>query len=223
MAAKDYRKGGIPYGFVAFPKDVLNDPRFFELQASSKLLLFDVAAQYTGENNGRLCPSFEVMRYRGWNSKHTLRSAIEGLLECPFVIRTRMWRRPRTAEWLGLTFWKLNWHESMDGGFKDPRSWPYLNFVCLKPQVEVQKHDRSTSKSAAGGAGTASMERSSASVLVQKLTLATEVKAANPIGAETAPVLDVAISAAVSSVPRVSPVFKGGPSQLGSGVRKAAP
>ena len=56
-----------------------------------------------------------------------------------------------------------------------------------------------------------------------ELTLATEVKSANPIGAETAPVLDVAISAAVSSVPRVSPVFKGGPSQLGSGVRKAAP
>ena len=45
MAAKDYRKGGIPYGFVAFPKDVLSDPRYFELQASSKVLLFDVAAQ----------------------------------------------------------------------------------------------------------------------------------------------------------------------------------
>jgi hypothetical protein len=87
--------------FVAFPRTCSNDPRFYELQSSSKVLLLDVAAQYTGKNNGRLCPSFEVMRHRGWNSKHTLRSAIEGLLESSVCHPNADVATPRTAEWLG--------------------------------------------------------------------------------------------------------------------------
>src|SRR4051812_11630580 len=104
MAAKNYRKGAIPYGFVPLPKDVLRSAEFAGLGASSKALMLDLMAQYTGKNNGRLCPGFEVMRKSGWSSKAKLLRAKRALLECSFVLQTRIGHPPRTTEWVGFTW-----------------------------------------------------------------------------------------------------------------------
>ncbi len=196
MAAKDYRKGGLPFGFVPIPKEVLKSTEFGTLTASAKALMLDLAAQYTGKNNGRLCPSFDVMQRCGWTSKHTLLRAKRALLECDFALQTRIGHPPRTAEWIGFTWWKLDWHESME---VSPRGWPYLNFVAALSVVPKQHHE--SPKQAVGSAKTAPMKAAAEALSVQKQHHTTEVNGENGRGAKTAHVLDVAISGVDSCVP----------------------
>lgn len=125
MAKPDYKKGALPFEYVAVPKLILRSSEYQQLHHRSKALLMDLAAQYTGSNNGRLCPSFTVMDRIGWN-KGTLNEAKKGLLDCSFYVVTRKGHAPRTAEWIGLTWWKLDYHPSMD---IEPRSFAYLNFT----------------------------------------------------------------------------------------------
>lgn len=126
MARSDFRRGAIPYLFLPLPKDVLLSTEYQALPFSSKALILDLMGQYTGKNNGRLCPAFEVMQRSGWASKTTLIRAKVALLECSFVMLTRKGHAPRTAEWIGFTWWKLNYLEGMD---INPRDFHYLNFV----------------------------------------------------------------------------------------------
>ena len=156
MSAKDYRKGAIPYHFVAVPKLVLASGEYIALPPSAKALLFDLTAQYTGKNNGRLCPNFEVMkRDRGWTSKHTLLRAKRALLACSWALQTRIGHPPRTSEWMGFTWWKLDYEPTME---ISPRAWPYLNFATALSVVPKQRYE--ARKSAPGSAKTAPMTAS---------------------------------------------------------------
>lgn len=129
MAKRDYERGGIPYAFVAIPKEVLSMPEYQSLPASSKALLLDLANQYTGKNNGRLTPSMQAMDRCGWASKGTLQRAKAALLEAPFVVLTRKGHPPRTTEWIAFTWWKCDYEKTMD---IDPKSFPYLNFLPMR-------------------------------------------------------------------------------------------
>lgn len=129
MAKRDYRKGAIKYPFIAFPKQVLASSEWRQLSHRGRSLLLDLCGQYTGKNNGRFCPSFEVMKRYGWGSKSNLARAKGELLDTSFVVLTRRGRAPRTAEWVGLTWWQLDYHESMEIA---PTEWPYMNFVDLR-------------------------------------------------------------------------------------------
>jgi hypothetical protein len=160
MAKRDYKKGGIPFTFAALPMDVIRSEQWQALSHGARALAIDLMAQYTGKNNGRLCPSFEAMERHGWKSKHTLIAAKRALLECPFVVLTRKGHPPRTADWIAFTWWPLNWEPSMDIG---PKSLPYLNFVRVERRdpntgralSEVQKLHHKPQKTAPGGAETA--------------------------------------------------------------------
>lgn len=128
MAKSDYRKGAIPYGFVAVPIAILRSPEYMALGDAAKGLLLDLMEQYTGGNNGRLTPSWTVMQRRGWAGKTKLHRAKNDLLETSFCIRTRKGKAPQTAEWVGFTWWKIDYHKTME---IDPRLWPYLNFLSV--------------------------------------------------------------------------------------------
>lgn len=130
MGRRDYRKGALPFEFVPIPREVLTMPEYQVLSSSAKVLMLDLAAQYTGKNNGRLCPAWEVMRRTGWVSKGTLQRARDALLQAPFVVLTRKGHPPRTVDWVAFTWWKLDYEKSMDATV-DPRLFPYLNFVRL--------------------------------------------------------------------------------------------
>lgn len=135
MARRDYRKGALPFEFIPIPKAVLAMPDFIGLPSGAKVLMLDLAAQYTGKNNGRLCPAWEVMKRSGWVSKGTLQRARDALLEMPFVVHTRKGHPPRTVDWIAFTWWKLDYEKSMDAWI-DPRGFPYLNFNFIRPIVK---------------------------------------------------------------------------------------
>lgn len=128
MGKRDYRKGALPFEFQPIPKDVLRMKEFQDLPASSKALMLDLMGQYDGRNNGKLCPAFEVMRRTGWVSKGTVQRAKDALVDTPFAVLTRMGHPPRTVDWIGFTWWKLDYERSME---IDPAKFPYLNFIRM--------------------------------------------------------------------------------------------
>lgn len=129
MAKDNYRKGAITYNFIALPNRVVASREWQVLPHRARSLAIDLMYQYTGKNNGRLCPGFEVMRRFGWRSKDQVIKAKRELLTTQFCIQTRIGHAPRTAEWLGFTWWKLHWHESMD---MSATAWPYMNFIDIE-------------------------------------------------------------------------------------------
>lgn len=147
MSKRDYRKGKLSFPFVALPIEIIRSDEWLNLPPNARVLAIDLMSQYTGRNNGRLCPGFPVMRKYGWKSKETLIKAKKALLDCSFVVQTRIGHAPRTAEWIGFTWWDLDYDKSMD---IRPQGFPYLNFVIatkldpnegrVKPAVrEVRK------------------------------------------------------------------------------------
>ena len=113
MARSRHRKGSIPFAFVAVPMAVLKGNEWRHMSDRARVLMFDLMAQYTGKNNGRLSPSLAAMRERGWTSCDQLAKAKAELLACPFAIETRKGRPPRTGRgsashggrWTGTSPW----------------------------------------------------------------------------------------------------------------------
>lgn len=120
------KRGSIDYAFIAIPKALITSSVWQELPHAVRALTFDLAGLYTGSNNGRLSVSWVAMSRCGWVSKDTLLRAKKGLLETEFAVLTRKGHPPRTDEWIGLTWWKLDYHSSMD---VDPKVWPYCRFL----------------------------------------------------------------------------------------------
>lgn len=125
MTKSAHRKGQLPFQFVALPTEVIRSAEWRALPHSARALAIDLLAQYTGKNNGRLCPSFVAMSECGWTSKQTLANAKRALLETDFFICTRKGHPPRTAEWIGFTWQEINFDPSMD---ISPRSCGAQNF-----------------------------------------------------------------------------------------------
>lgn len=128
MGKRSHAKGSISYQFIAVPKLLIASLEWQRLSFRGRALALDLMGQYSGKNNGRLCPSFEVMRRAGWTSKDQLVKAKRELLSTRFCIQTRMGHPPRTSEWLGFTWWRLDWHESMD---ISATGWPLGDFFDL--------------------------------------------------------------------------------------------
>lgn len=130
MAKSDYKRARLPYHFGVVPQEVLRSRGWIDLPPNAVKLAMALVAQYTGKNNGRLCPSVEALSNAGYSmSKRTAIDAKRALLECPWCLLTRQGCAPRTADWVGFTWWKLDYERSMNIG---PRDFPYLNFVEMK-------------------------------------------------------------------------------------------
>ncbi|UUZ49508.1 hypothetical protein LP420_04225 [Massilia sp. B-10] len=77
---KSRKKGVTP--FLLVPMALLNCPKYRALSSSAVKLLYDIASQFNGKNNGDLCAAWKIMRPKGWKSEATLHKA------------KRSWSRP---------------------------------------------------------------------------------------------------------------------------------
>lgn len=75
--------------FFRMPVEVLDSPAYCGLSFKARALLFDMGAQFRGNNNGDLAAPWSWMKARGWKSKDTLRRALDELLEAGMVQLTR--------------------------------------------------------------------------------------------------------------------------------------
>jgi hypothetical protein len=75
--------------FLAIPHVVLENEDFINLSPRAIKLLFDIASQFRGTNNGDLCAAFSIMEKRGWKSKSLLANSLKELLDKNFILLTR--------------------------------------------------------------------------------------------------------------------------------------
>jgi len=103
--ATEKRDGG---GFITLPLSVLNGAAYLGLNAHARMLLFDLAAQYRGDNNGDMCAAWKLMHPRGWKSEETLGKAKRHLLEVGLIVETRKGARPNKCSLFALTWYALD-------------------------------------------------------------------------------------------------------------------
>ena len=131
MAKNNYRKGDLGgMAFVAMPLIVLDSPDYLELSPSATKLLIDVYRQYSGINNGRLSPCWELMRKRGWKSQTTLNNAKKELRQTRLITVTKAGTRQKGNPELWAVNWRqLDWRKDMD---IQPTGFDYKGFLDLK-------------------------------------------------------------------------------------------
>ena len=95
--------------FMAIPHVVMSHPDYINLSYKSKVLLFDLAFQFRGKNNGDLTAAPSVLRKRGWVRANTISDAIKELIEANLIIRTREGRFMNPHSRCAL--YALTWHQ----------------------------------------------------------------------------------------------------------------
>lgn len=146
--AKDKRDGG---AFFTVPAAVLNGAAYLGCSAHARMLLFDLLAQYRGDNNGDLCAAWKLMHPRGWKSEETLHKAKRELIEASLIVETRKGARPNKCSLFALT-----WHSLDDCGGKldmSARSFPRGAYRLKDPLPLLGKNASLTTAGVAEGAG----------------------------------------------------------------------
>lgn len=144
MAKRDHQKGALSHlgQFVALSYTMMDSPAYMGLSASAKVLLQDVARQYSGKNNGQLSPCWELMQRRGWKSPVTLNSAKKELRKTSLITVTRKGTRGPNgkAELWSINWMRLDWKPYFDIG---PKGQDYMGYIELKvdPTTDQQKRE----------------------------------------------------------------------------------
>lgn len=76
--------------FAGIPHSVMQHPDYYKLSGNAVKLLVELAMQYNGRNNGKLCAVFSQLRVRGWNSQGTLDRAKKELLKADLIVKTKI-------------------------------------------------------------------------------------------------------------------------------------
>ena len=85
--------------FLRMPHDVMKQKKFLALKPMERTVLFELAMQYNGHNNGDLCAAPKTMRDRGINSKSGVEKALAMLEEFGFIMKTRQGGRHMPNLW----------------------------------------------------------------------------------------------------------------------------
>jgi len=126
---KDRRDAGM---FIQVPLSVLDAEAYLTLTAHETMLLWDIAGQYRGMNNGRLLAGWKYMHEaRRWKSRDTLDRARATLLGRGLIFLTRQGRMPNVSSWYACTWWPLDHCAAMDAG---PQSLPRGQYSQWRPE-----------------------------------------------------------------------------------------
>jgi hypothetical protein len=99
-------KGG-EHSFVMVPHYILKSDEFGALTGNALKLLFELAKEYKGGNNGNLSCAFSVLKARGWKSSGTLTAAKQLLLAKGWIICTRHGGSHR-CDLFAVTWWPID-------------------------------------------------------------------------------------------------------------------
>lgn len=133
MSKRDHQKGALSHlgQFVALSYTMMDSPDYMGLSASAKVLLQDVARQFSGKNNGLLSPCWELMQRRGWKSPTTLNAAKKELRSSRLITVTRRGTKGPNgkAELWAINWMRMDWKPDFD---ITPRGQDYLGYVDLQ-------------------------------------------------------------------------------------------
>lgn len=75
--------------FAGVPEVVMNHPDYYKLGFSARALLFELALQYRGNNNGKLCAVHSQLKERGWSTDTTLYKNLQQLVDANLIVKTK--------------------------------------------------------------------------------------------------------------------------------------
>ena len=78
-----------PGTFFLIRKDIFNHANYHGLSHRAVRLLWDLYAQYNGNNNGDFSATYSIMKHKGWRSNDQLQKAKDELIEKKWIIVTR--------------------------------------------------------------------------------------------------------------------------------------
>ena len=125
-------------GFLTIPFSVLESKAYITANPYARMLLFDLAMQYRGDNNGDLCAAWKVMQPRGWRSEETLQKAKRDLIDLGLIVETRKGARPNKASLYAVTWCALD-HCSGKLDMSD-NSFPRGAYRLLDPLPPIGKN-----------------------------------------------------------------------------------
>lgn len=128
-------KGGRAW---VIPVLALRHPNCVRLTPQALKLLFDLGRQYSGMNNGYLCPAWKLMREVGWKSTETLFLATKELEHYGWIVKTRQGDRNK-ANLYALTWFRI---DSMPD--RDPLDYGPTFAPCNSWDQERPLFDRDT-------------------------------------------------------------------------------
>lgn len=138
MAGK-YKKARRDSGrFIMVPVSVLESTVYRSLGTSAKALLWDIASQYKGDNNGKLLAGWTFMsEERGWKGPNTLQRAKDELLaSASIVVETRIGMFPNKSAWYACTWWPLDWSTEME---MSEQAFPRGAYKNAAPCIDSEK------------------------------------------------------------------------------------
>lgn len=124
------RDNGMGGRFVGLPHWVMLHPAYRAASARARSLLFDVAMQYNGRNNGRLVACEKFLNPLGWKSKDGIHKGKTELLSLGLLVETRKGAKPNRAAWYALSWRPLDATAGLD---LDPRH--YVTLAARKIDV----------------------------------------------------------------------------------------
>lgn len=120
--------------FTALPHNVIHSKEFRALGYSARSLLFDLAAQYHGNNNGKLVCCEKYLKPLMWNSNGTITRALKQLIKSGLIIQTRQGMMPpcSQAAWFAIGWFNLDVVEGLDMN-------PKLYKRCITTPIDTLK------------------------------------------------------------------------------------
>lgn len=118
--------------FTALPHSVIHSVEYRALGYSARALLFDIATQYLGNNNGKLVACDSYLKPLGWNSNGTISKALKELKTSGLLIQTRQGMKPpyKQAAWFALGWFGLDVTQGIDFS---PRTYRRFVATPIKP------------------------------------------------------------------------------------------
>ncbi|WP_458037710.1 hypothetical protein [Paraburkholderia graminis] len=95
---------------------MLDSDAYQNLSHPAARLLWELARQYRGDDNGRMIATLAYLKPRGWSSNDTIQRAKQELLDAGLIFETAKGQRPHKASWFACTWWTLDKLNGYDEG-----------------------------------------------------------------------------------------------------------
>lgn len=130
----------VKHPYAAIEHRVIDSLAFASLKHSSARLLLILARQLNRDNNGHLQATWTYSKQRGLGSENTLRDAINELIQCGFIYRTRSRGANRVPALYAVTWLSITRREGLylQGFNKD--GWKAWEEKKHPPKNDALKH-----------------------------------------------------------------------------------
>ena len=125
---------------------VLKSAAYLGLSANARSLLFEVALQFHGDDNGRMLLSRAHMKKRGWKSSDMIDKGKRELLEAELIFETVKGHRPNKASWYAMTWRKLDKLAGFDHGVEKAFQQGAYKRAALLPVATDSAQSRGTGR-----------------------------------------------------------------------------